>query len=264
MEGLEAAVTFEDFGWLDPVFIREVLWKDLGKQHRLPEEYRIGLRTWAAAISHAPLAVANRLTINAPEELRVKLGSLVIYEKPTREEAVAAQRLITELYGPDLMRHTRFAFAVREESRVYGKPTASKLPEVLDLHDVALLDTRGVEAAEQFAGAANPAYGLVSDLAALRSVYRLMMEHESDALRAALGTPSQVALPTGRVHVVRARASDLLQAEAGSEALLELSRVLSTDGCLAVEDEPEEIARVVAKHPRFERRSQVIAVLARE
>ncbi len=261
MEGSEPAVSFEDFGWLDPVFIREVLWQDLGKQHRLPEEYRIGLRTWAAAISHAPLTVANRLTTNAPEELKARLGSLVVYEKPTLEEAAAAQRLVTELYGPDLLRQTRYAVAAREEHKSYGQPPTSELPEVLDVQGIALLDTRGVEAAEQFAGLAASAFGLLPDLAALRRVYRRMMDHESDALRAALGTPSQVALPTGRLHVVRSRASDLLDEGAGSEALLELSRVLSTDGCLVVEDEPEEIARVVNRYPRFERRSQRVAVL---
>lgn len=261
MEASEPAVSFEDFGWLDPAFIRDVLWKDLGKQHRLPEEYRIGLRTWAAAISHAPLTVANRLTANAPEDLRARIGSLIVYEKPSLEEASAAQKLVTALYGPDLLRHTRFAFGVREEHEAYGRLPRSELPEVLELQGLALLDTRGLEAAEQFANTAEPAYGLVPDLQALRRSYRRMMEHESDALRAVLGTPTQVALPTGRLHVVRARASDLLDSEYGSEALLELSRLLSTEGCLAVEDDPEQVERVVEGDRRFERRSERIAVL---
>jgi len=125
-----------------------------------------------------------------------------------------------------------------------------------------LLDTRGVEAAEQFADSASAVYGLLPDLSALRMVYRRIMEHETDVIRVAIGTPTQVALPTGRLHVVRARASDLLDVESGSDALLELSRVLGRGGHLAVEDEPSEVEQVVERYSKFERRAPRVAVLS--
>lgn len=246
-----AKVTFDDFALLEAKDIREKVWDDLSRQHRIPEPYRVTTSMWAEALSNANLRVANKLMLNAPPKARDRIGSLIIFQKTPPSASREAQQRILDVYRYDLLA-VRYPEAVAEETRPYNaRVTQSELPKHFRVDGRVLLDTDGIRGAAQFSSSAGLAYGLESNAECLRKVYRTIMSDKDDALRAVVGESRAIELPTGRIDVLRARVADFT-GDCAKASVAEFSRLVHPAGLVFVEGSLGEMERLARRLPQFQ------------
>jgi hypothetical protein len=256
MEQQELKLTFDDFALFEPEELKGRIWKDLGRQHRIPEAYRVTTSLWASALTHANLRVSNRLMACAPAELRARIGSLVVYHPVTPAESLRAQEQILDLYRYDLA-NTRYPGRVQERRSGYGsKGPETELRKHFEIGGRVLLDTRGVPSAAGFASEASVAYGLEPDYAHLQRVFRTVMDFPDDGLRAVVGSCDDLDLPTGRLDFLRAKPSDFGR-DTGQRITREFERVVHAGGTIVVEGTAQEIDRFLEGQREYTRHSDV-------
>jgi hypothetical protein len=256
MEQQELKLSFDDFALFEPEELRGRIWRDLGRQHRIPEEYRVTTSLWASALTHANLRVSNRLMAGAPAELRARIGSLVVYHPVTPAESLRAQEQILDMYRYDLA-NTRYPGRVQERKAGYAsKGPETELPKHFDIGGRVLLDTRGVQSAVSFASVASAAYGLEPDYAHLQRMFRTVMDYPDDGLRMVVGGCDSLDLPTGRLDFVRAKPGDFGR-DVGQRTMREFERVVHAGGSIVVEATAPEIERFLESQREFTRHSDV-------
>jgi hypothetical protein len=249
MDTTDVRVTFDDLGLLDPAVIRTKVWTDLFKQHRIPEAYRLSLRTWAQAIAQSNLLVANRLMLAAPANTRARIGAMVVYQATKPEEGRSARELIATLYKYDIMRVKDPLRASEEKGRYGSARTPSEIVNHVDLRERVMLDTQGVASATQFVDQAAIVYSRVPDLEELQRVYRTVMDMPNDVLRVVVGGCDAIELPTGRLDYIRAKPSEISRVKDGRRCLDEFMRVLRPGGLLFIEGAEKDVARLEGRYP---------------
>ncbi len=249
METTQYDISFDDFANMDPLLIRDKIWKDFTRQHRIPEAYRISTSQWAAALAHAKVRVANVLMSAASPDLRSKIASIVIYHPTALNESLEAQAQIANLYRFDLI-PVRYPYAIHELKTQYDVPSiASEISKHVNFRDAVLLESSGVAAATQFREA-SLIFAIEQDYEQIQRAYRMVMDDPDDVLRVIVFDSDPLDIATGRLDFVHARPEDF-RGDGAKFHMSEFIRVLHSGGKLCVEGARAEIEKVLQRHSEF-------------